>query len=106
VRGGRIEIGDGFATFGTVVISDEQGLRGNLQVNDHESGDKFHGSSVDSLVVVDNTATWTGEGQFNGEDGFTFEVVVVDNRNGNSRKKGELQTMTSEESFTVMVMVL
>ncbi len=91
--GGRVDFEDGAVTFGTTVIGDEQDLRGNLQVNDHRSGDRFHGSSVDSLSVVDHTATWSGSGKWNGEDGYGFEVTVVDNRNGNSAKKGDPDTI-------------
>ena len=92
--GGRVDFGDGFVNFGTTVIADDQGLRGNLQVNDHRTGDRFHGYSVDALSVVGITATWSGEGRLNGVDGYTFEVVVVDNRNGNSAKKGSPDTIS------------
>lgn len=91
--GGRIDFADGAVSFGTVVIQDEQGLRGNLQVNDHRTGDKFHGYAVDSLTVTDKTATWSGEGRWNGEDGYTFELTIVDNRNGNSANKGPADTI-------------
>jgi hypothetical protein len=86
--GGSVQLESGRVTFGTNVINDEQGLRGNLQVNDHGVGARFHGYNVTSLSVVDKTATWQGEGRLNGEDGYTFVVTVQDNRNGNSDKKG------------------
>lgn len=92
--GGRVDLSDGVFTFGTTVIADEQGLRGNLQVNDHRTGDRFHGYSVDALSVSDSTATWSGQGRWNGQDGYTFEVTVVDNRNGNSAKKGDPDTIS------------
>lgn len=91
--GGRLDFEDGAVTFGTVALNDDEGMRGNLQVNDHRSGDKFHGYSVTSISQTDNEATWTGEGRLNGEDGYTFEVTVVDNRNGNSKKKGDPDTV-------------
>lgn len=91
--GGNITEADGAVTFGTTVIRDDQGLHGNLQVNDHRSGDKFHGYSVDAFTVVDKTATWSGDGRWNGEDGYTFEATVTDNRNGNSAKKGSPDTI-------------
>jgi hypothetical protein len=91
--GGRLDDDDGRVTFGTVALNDDEGMRGNLQVNDHRSGDKFHGYSVTSISQTDTTATWTGEGRFNGEDGYTFEATVVDNRNGNSAKKGDPDTI-------------
>ena len=86
--GGGLDLDDGAVTFGTVAMSDEEGTRGNLQVNDHRTKDRFHGSTVDILFVLDNVASWAGEGRWNGEDGYRFEVTVVDNRNGNSKKKG------------------
>ena len=91
--GGNVAVTGGSVTFGTVAISDEQGLRGNLQVNDHRTGDRFHGTGVDSLSVTDKTATWSGPGRWNGQDGYTFEATVVDNRNGNSAKKGSPDTI-------------
>ena len=86
--GGRLELDDGAVTFGTVAIADEEGAHGNLQVNDHVTGDAFHGSTVDILFVLDNVASWAGDGRWNGENGYRYEVTVVDNRNGNSTKKG------------------
>jgi hypothetical protein len=91
--GGRLDYEEGAVTFGTVALNDDEGMRGNLQVNDHRSGDKFHGYSVTNISQTDTTATWTGEGRLNGEDGYTFEATVVDNRNGNSKKKGDPDTI-------------
>jgi hypothetical protein len=91
--GGSLTLADGSVSFGTTVIKDEQGLRGNLQVNDHRSGDRFHGFSVDEFSVTDQTATWSGDGRLNGEDGYTFTATVVDNRNGNATKKGSPDTV-------------
>ncbi|WP_430647233.1 choice-of-anchor L domain-containing protein [Agromyces sp. GXS1127] len=92
--GGRLDLADGAVTFGTTVIRDEQGLRGNLQVNDHRTGDRFHGYDVLAFSQSGNEATWSGDGRFNGEDGYSFEVTVVDNRNGNSAKKGSPDTIS------------
>lgn len=93
--GGRVDLADGAVSFGTTVIQDEQGLRGKLQINDHRSGDKFHGTSVTQLNVSGKVATWSGEGRFNGEDGYTYDVTVKDNRNGNSKKRGDPDTVTA-----------
>jgi hypothetical protein len=41
----------------------------------------------------DTTAKWSGSGKLNGEDGYTFEATVVDNRNGNAAKKGDPDTV-------------
>lgn len=92
--GGRLDVDGGSVTLGTTVIRDEQGLRGNLQVNDHRDGAKFHGHNVTSFSVSGDTATWAGEGRLNGEDGYEFEATVDDNRNGNSAKKGSPDTVS------------
>ncbi|MDQ0819160.1 hypothetical protein QFZ79_001454 [Arthrobacter sp. V4I6] len=91
--GGRLSESNGHVTFGTTVTLDDQGLRGNLQVNDHRTGDKFHGYSVDALNVVDKTASWSGDGRWNGQDGYNYTATVTDNRNGNSAKKGSPDTV-------------
>ncbi|MGE9808867.1 choice-of-anchor L domain-containing protein [Janibacter sp. G1551] len=91
--GGRLDFADGAVTLGTSVIDDEQGLRGNLQVNDHRDGTRFHGSTVTAFSRVDTTATWSGEGRLNGVDGYTYTAEVVDNRNGNATTKGSPDTV-------------
>lgn len=93
--GGSFKKSGNEVTFGTQVIRDEQGLRGNLQVNDHGNAQRFHGYSVDALTVDEaaRTATWSGDGRFNGQDGYTYEITVTDNRNGNSVKKGPADTV-------------
>lgn len=92
--GGRLNQSDGYVTVGTTVILDDQGLRGNLQVNDHRTGDRFHGYSVDALDVTGTTAVWSGDGRWNGQDGYTYTATVTDNRNGNTAKKGSPDTVT------------
>ena len=96
--GGNLTLPDGSVTLGTTVIKDEQGLRGNLQVNDHRTGARFHGASVDSFTVTGTSATWSGTGRLNGQDGYSFTATVVDNRNGNSAKKGPADTVLIEIS--------
>ncbi|GAB4099117.1 choice-of-anchor L domain-containing protein [Sinomonas halotolerans] len=91
--GGSIAQADGKVTLGTQVIRDDQGLRGNLQVNDHRTGTKFHGYSVNALSVTGSTAVWSGEGRLDGVDGYTFTATLEDNRNGNSAKKGPADTV-------------
>lgn len=103
--GGRLDLADGAVTFGTTVIRDDQGLRGNLQVNDHRDGTKFHGSTVTSFSQTDDTATWSGEGRLDGEDGYTYTAEVVDNRNGNARHKGAPDTVRIEVMDAMGVVV-
>jgi len=103
--GGRLDIDDGSVSFGTVAMADEEGARGNLQVNDHVTGARFHGSTVDILFALENTASWSGEGRWNGEEGYRFEITVVDNRNGNSKKKGIPDTVdiTIRDAFDAVI---
>jgi hypothetical protein len=91
--GGTVAQSDGDVALGTQVISDAQGLRGNLQVNDHRTGAKFHGTSVTAFTSSGTTATWSGAGRLNGVDGYTFTATVEDNRQGNSAKKGSPDTV-------------
>jgi hypothetical protein len=91
--GGRLNESNGYVTVGTTAIMDAQGLQGNLQVNDHRTGDRFHGYSVDTLNAAGGTADWSGDGRWNGQDGYTYTATVTDNRNGNSAKKGSADTV-------------
>ena len=84
VTGGGFVIDDGRTSFGFVAGPDG-GLAGQIQVR-APGKHRFHGSTVTSLVVSSNTATWSGTGRWDGIDGYTFTVAVVDNRNGGGKK--------------------
>lgn len=85
VTGGGFVTTNGRSSFGFVAKEDEDGLHGQLQLRT-PGNLRFHGVTVTSLTVNANTATWTGSGRWDGVDGYTFEVAVIDNRNGGGRK--------------------
>jgi hypothetical protein len=85
--GGWISQGAGRTSFGFNVISDVTGLRGQLQVSPKGDKSRFHGNTVLMLIAGAHDGTWTGTGRWNGVDGYTFTVSVVDG--GTSGKKGD-----------------
>lgn len=85
VTGGGFVVADGRTSFGFNAMSDESGLRGQLQVR-APGKHRFHGNAVTALSVSGTTATWSGAGRWDGVSGYTFTVTVQDNRNGGSRK--------------------
>lgn len=90
VTGGGFTMDDGRTSFGFVAKRSPLGdLSGQLQAR-FPGRMRFHGDTVDSLVVIGRTATWTGTGRWDGSHGYTFEVTVEDNRNGGGKaaKKG------------------
>ena len=101
--GGWISQGTGRTSFGFNVIRDVTGLKGQLQVRVRNGKDRFHSTSVLTLNTSGNSGTWTGTGRWDGTDGYTFTVSVVDN--GTSGKKGdtisiEIKSPTSVTVFT------
>ena len=92
VTGGGFVIDGGRTSFGFVAKSDGGGLAGQIQVR-APGKHKLHGATVTSLVVSASTATWSGTGRWDGVDGYTFTVTVVDNRNGGG-KKGTADTIS------------
>lgn len=95
VTGGGFLVDGARVSFGFVARSEGGLFSGQLQVR-APGKHKFHGDTVTSLVVSANTATWSGSGRWDGVDGYTFEVSVVDNRNGGgkSSKKGAPDTIS------------
>jgi hypothetical protein len=85
--GGWISQGAGRTSFGFNVISDVTGLHGQLQVSPKGDKNRFHGNTVLMLIAGAHDGTWTGTGRWNGIDGYTFTVSVVDA--GTSGKKGD-----------------
>lgn len=85
VTGGGFIVDGGRASFGFVAKENAAGLHGQIQIR-APGGNRFHGDTVTSLAGDGMTATWTGTGRWNGEDGYTFEVSVVDNRSGGKKK--------------------
>lgn len=91
VTGGGFVIQDGRTSFGFVSKTGADGPQGQIQVRFDKS--RFHGTTVSSLTISGKTATWSGTGRLDKQDGYTFEVSVVDNRNGGG-KKGTADTIT------------
>ena len=85
--GGWISQTTGRTNFGFNVIRDVTGLHGQLQVRSRGDKGRFHSTSVLTLTSGATSGTWTGTGRWNGVDGHTFTVSVVDN--GTSGKKGD-----------------
>lgn len=85
VTGGGFIVDDVRMSFGFVAKGVDPDFTGQFQVRSLR--DRFHGDTVSALAVLDNTATWSGTGRWNGMDGYAFEVRVVDNGSGNGRHK-------------------
>jgi len=62
-------------------IKNDGSLWGHLEYIDHgPNGPKVHGTSVTNYVILStNTRQIDGTAQVNGQDGFTYKVVVKDN---------------------------
>jgi hypothetical protein len=99
--GGWISEGVGHTNFGFNVMQDVTGLHGQLQVRIRSGKDRFHSTSVLTLNASGNSGTWTGTGRWNGVDGYTFTVAVVDN--GTSGKKGDTIAIVIKSPANVTV---
>jgi len=76
--GGKIPVDGGFANFGFVVQQEKNGpVKGQLQYKNHANGAKVHIPEFTSLLIVGQTATFTGTGTVNGQPG-SFTVTVTD----------------------------
>jgi hypothetical protein len=99
--GGWISQGVGRTSFGFNVISDVTGLHGQLQVRPHGNRSRFHSTSILTLTASDTSGTWTGIGRWNGVDGYTFTISVVDL--GTSGKKGDTISIEIRSPTNVVV---
>jgi len=99
--GGWISQDGGRTSFGFNAGADGTGLHGELQVSDKNGKDRFHGASVLTLDSSGNSGTWTGTGRWDGVDGYTFTVAVVDN--GTSGKKGDTISIVIKDPTDVTV---
>ena len=85
--GGWIPVsgGNGKANFGFEVQAEEDensqniDIDGELQYDNHGTDPDLHSTSITSLTVVGNTATFTGTCTLHGNTPCTFKVVVQDN---------------------------
>jgi len=100
--GGWISQQTGNTSFGFNVIRDVTGLKGELQVSVKDGLDGFHSTSVLTLNMTSaNSGTWTGTGRWDGVDGYTFSVSVVDN--GTSGKQGDTISIVIKSPTNVTV---
>ena len=83
--GGWIAPGGGRYTFGFVAKGDAPSFQGQIQIR-APGRHRFHGDVVLNLAASGNAATWTGTGRWDGAGGYSFEVSVVDNRDGGGKK--------------------
>ena len=74
--------GDNKATFGFSVKGGTR-LKGHLEFNNHNTGDRVHSDTINSVAITGNTATFTGTGRDKNNQPCDFRVTVQDNsRNG------------------------
>ena len=101
--GGWTSIGTGRTSFGFNAIPQAGGLwKGQFQLRSNSGKSKFHGNVVSTLSVSGNTASWSGTGSWNGQAGFTYEIVAVDN-GGSGSKKGDSITITIKNAAGAVV---
>ena len=87
VTGGGFVVNSGRTSFGFVAKSVAAGgFSGQLQIRP-PGQHRFHGDTVTSLTVSQNTATWSGSGRWDGTSGYTYQVSVVDNGQGGGKNK-------------------
>ena len=77
--------GDGKLRFGLVAQPDGAAAKGEIQVRWGKH--RFHGKTVTNLVANKPNASWSGAGRYDGTDGYTYEVRIVDNGNGGGKQK-------------------
>jgi hypothetical protein len=99
--GGWVAQSTGNTYFGFNVIQDVTGLKGQLQIRSKAGKNRFHAPVVLTLTSVGNTGTWTGTGNWNGSDGYSFTVSVVDK--ATSGKKGDTISILIKSPANVTV---
>jgi hypothetical protein len=100
ITGGGFVIDGGRTSFGFVAKSTpKNGWQGQLQVN--SPAGRFHSSDLASLTTSGKSATWSGTGRWNGVDGYTYTVEVVDA--GPAEGKGKGKNATSADIFRIIV---
>ncbi len=84
--GGWVTVpGEGKLRFGLVAQPDGAAAEGEIQVRWGKH--RFHGKTVTNLVANKPNASWSGAGRYDGTDGYTYEVRIVDNGNGGGKNK-------------------
>ena len=65
--------------FGRVTFAVDAGAAGGSFELMTGNGNRFEATSVEGFVRVGNTASFSGDGDWNGASGYTYEVTFVDN---------------------------
>jgi len=78
--GGTINVSGGIGNFGFIVQAESSTgpISGDLQYNNHASGEKIHSVTFATFTISGNTATFSGTCTNNGAP-CTFSVMVQDN---------------------------
>jgi sugar lactone lactonase YvrE len=87
---GKVSVGARKVAFELKANGSGSASRGHVHVNDGNVW-KFKSSSVIGVTISGRTASWTGVGKYNNQNGFTYQVAVSDNRAG-INKPGSLDT--------------
>jgi len=77
-------------------------MKGQLQFVDRNGNMNFHGNEVSSFEVYENQAVFTGAGQLNGEEGYSYRVEVEDDGNpgrGNDTFSIEITEVGSDSAM-------
>jgi hypothetical protein len=99
--GGQVDLdGGGRASFGFVVQRKTTGglATGQLEYHNHVTGMNVHSTGMLTLLIVENTATFTGTCRVNTTTACTFSVTVQDNGEPGSQGPNK-----DKVSITVMV---
>ena len=83
--GGWIARADGKLRFGLVADPAGGTAEGEIQVR--WGTHRFHGTTVSGLTASRPSASWSGVGRYDGSDGYSYEVTVVDNGSGGGRSR-------------------
>ena len=75
--GGWFMLGSERVNFGLVATAKRGVSAGQIQVRLPDRH-RFHGTDARGLVSNGTTATWTGNGRYDGVDGYSYSVTVFD----------------------------
>lgn len=100
--GGWTSISTGRTSFGFNVIPEATGFKGQFQLRAKADKSRFHGNTATGLVVSGNNAMWTGTGKWNGEEGYSFQVWVVDNGSSGGKKGDTIKVVIKDPSGAVV----
>jgi hypothetical protein len=106
--GGQVDVDRGRASFGFVVQRKETGglATGQLEYHNHVSRLNVHSLGMLTLLIVDNTATFSGTCRVNDTTPCTFRVTVQDNgepgSQGPNKDKFAIEIVGSSSDMVTM----